>query len=306
MRAEFIEELALLAAEDERILLLTGDLGYMALEPFIERHPERFVNAGAAEQNMVGMATGLAEAGFVPFVYSIATFASLRPFEFIRNGPVLHGLPVRVVGVGGGFEYGHNGLSHYSLEDLAVMRSQPELAVVVPADGLQARAAVRATRDLEGPAYFRVGKGAGEIPELGGRFELGKLQLVGGPGDVTVLSIGSTVRAALDAREMLAEQGIEARVALVPGFTPSPDEEVAELAAASALVVTVESHYVNGGLGSYVAEIVAERGVATRLLRIGVESVPRGRVGPQAVMEHRHGLDAQGIARRVRQAIVAK
>src|SRR3954468_1576453 len=121
MRGAFATTLTELAARDRRIVLLTGDLGYMALEPFAEQHPDRFFNVGVAEQNMVGLATGLAEAGFVPFVYSIVTFATLRPYEFIRNGPVLHGLPVRVVGVGGGFEYGHAGPTHHGLEDVGVL-----------------------------------------------------------------------------------------------------------------------------------------------------------------------------------------
>src|SRR5438093_13706937 len=113
MRRAFAETLAELAKEDPRIVLLTADLGFMALEPFADAFPERFFNVGVAEQNMVGAATGLAEAGFIPFVYSIVTFAVLRPFEFIRNGPVAHQLPVRIVSVGGGFEYGYNGISQY-------------------------------------------------------------------------------------------------------------------------------------------------------------------------------------------------
>ena len=132
MRAAFIETLTELAAGDSRIMLLTGDLGYMALEPFIEKHPDRFFNVGVAEQNMVGVATGLAEAGFIPFVYSITPFAVLRPYEFIRNGPIQHQLPVRIVGVGGGMEYGQNGLSHYGLEDVAVMRAQPAISIIAP------------------------------------------------------------------------------------------------------------------------------------------------------------------------------
>ncbi len=134
MRRAFAKTLVELAERDPRILLLTGDLGYMALEAFSDRFPKRFYNMGVAEQNMVGVATGLAEAGFLPFVYSIASFASLRPYEFIRNGPILHRLPVRIVGVGGGFEYGHAGLTHYGLEDVGVMRIQPGITLIAPAD----------------------------------------------------------------------------------------------------------------------------------------------------------------------------
>src|SRR5690242_10172481 len=138
MRQAFTKALTHIAENDPRIVLLTADLGYTVLEPFAERFPDRFFNVGVAEQNMVGLATGLAESGFIPFVYSIATFACLRPYEFIRNGPVLQRLPVRIVGVGGGFEYGPAGPTHHAVEDVGVLRLQPGLAVVCPADYQQA------------------------------------------------------------------------------------------------------------------------------------------------------------------------
>ncbi|MFN8061529.1 MAG: hypothetical protein U0Q12_20385 [Vicinamibacterales bacterium] len=158
MRRRFIEALAGLADADPRVMLLTGDLGYTVVEPFAHRFPDRFVNVGVAEQNMVGIATGLAEAGFLPFVYSIAPFAVLRPFEFIRNGPVLHQLPVRIVGVGGGFEYGTAGPTHHAIEDVAVLRSQTGIAVICPADHEQAVEALRQTHRQAGPVYYRLGK----------------------------------------------------------------------------------------------------------------------------------------------------
>src|ERR1017187_911638 len=133
MRREFVDALVDIAERDKRVVLLTGDLGFAALEPFFERFPDRFFNAGVAEQNMVGMATGLAEAGYTPYVYSISTFASMRGYEFIRTGPVLHNRPVRVVGIGEGPDYSHNGITHYALEDVALMRAQPSLTLVNPA-----------------------------------------------------------------------------------------------------------------------------------------------------------------------------
>src|SRR5260370_31370989 len=156
MRAVFVRGLIDIARRDARVVLLTGDLGFMALEPFQEAYPDRFFNVGVAEQNMVGIATGLAEAGFIPFAYSIATFASLRTYEFIRNGPVLQRLPVRVVGVGGGFEYGSAGPRHYGLEDLALMRTQPGLTVIGPSGYLQALSALGATWYRPGAAYYRL------------------------------------------------------------------------------------------------------------------------------------------------------
>ena len=158
MRTTFIQSLTELAHRDPRIVLLTGDLGFNVLEPFKQAHPTRFFNVGVAEQNMVGIATGLAEAGFIPFVYSITTFAVLRPFEFIRNGPVAHGLPVRIVGIGCGVEYGHNGITHYALEDIGVLRTMSQLTLLTPCDSPQASAALHATWDLPGPVYYRLSK----------------------------------------------------------------------------------------------------------------------------------------------------
>ena len=142
MRKAFVAELCQLAAQDPKLVLITGDLGFMVLEPFVEAFPDRFFNAGAAEQNMLAMATGLAEAGWRPYVYSIAPFATLRAIEFLRNGPVHHHLPVRVVSVGGGFAYGFGGKSHYSTEDFACLRAMHDLLIIAPADPENAAAAL--------------------------------------------------------------------------------------------------------------------------------------------------------------------
>jgi len=305
MRNEFLDELVALAEADERVMLLTGDLGFMVLEEFQQRFPDRFVNCGVAEQNMVGVATGLAEAGFVPFVYSIATFSTLRPYEFIRNGPALHDLPVRIVGVGGGFDYGHNGITHFALEDYAAMRAQPAITTVAPADAGQARAALRATAALPRPIYFRIGKGGGELPGLDGRFELGRLELLREGDDAAILAIGSIAREALAAAELLAERGVEAAVGLVSSFNPGPAEDIAELLAERPLALTVEAHYRDGGLGSLVAETIAERGLGCRLLRAGVAEMPRGETGSQAFLEERHGLSAPQLVQRLEQALSA-
>jgi len=305
VRNEFVEELVALAEADERVMLLTGDLGFMVLEEFQRRFPDRFINCGVAEQNMVGVATGLAEAGFVPFVYSIATFSALRPYEFIRNGPALHDLPVRIVGIGGGFDYGHNGVTHFALEDYAVMRAQPAIATVVPGDAAQAQAAVRATVDHPGPVYFRVSKRGDELAGLDGRFELGRLEVLREGGDAAILTIGSIAHEALAAAKLLSEGGIEAAVALVSSFNPSPVAEIAELLYSLPTVLTVEAHYRDGGLGSLVAETIAERGLPCRLLRAAVREMPRGEVGSQRYLEDRHGLTAPHLARELEQALVA-
>jgi transketolase len=296
MRNDFIAELVELASADERVMLLTGDLGYMVLEDFEKRHPDRFINCGVGEQNMLGVATGLAEAGYIPFAYSIATFSTLRPYEFIRNGAALHDLPVRIVGVGGGFDYGHNGITHFALEDYAVMRTQPSITTVVPADAAQARAAVRGTADVPGPVYFRVSKRGDAVPGLDGRFALGHLEVLREGADAAILAIGSIAHAALEAADLLAAQGLEAAVGIVSSFNPGPADEIAELLDGVPAVATVEAHYRDGGLGSYVAETIAERGLESRLLRCAVGRMPVGEAGSQAYLEAQHGLSAPQIA----------
>ncbi len=279
----------------------------MALEPYIEAFPDRFFNVGVAEQNMVGLATGMAEAGLVPFVYSIAPFAALRPYEFIRNGPLLHGLPVRVVGIGGGVEYGPNGISHYALEDVAVMRAQPSMTVVVPADHLQTAAALNATATVPGPIYFRLGKDDTKVvARLDGAFEVGRLQRIREGRDAAIIAMGPIAGEALAAAELLAAKGLDCAVAVVASVAPAPTEDLALLLSGRPLAVTVEVHYLNGGLGSLVSEVVAERGLGVRVLRQGVRSMPDKLVGSQRYMEESFGLTAEQLAGAVLQELAAR
>jgi transketolase len=296
VREEFANALMELADQDERVVLLTGDLGYTVLEPFADSFPERFFNVGVAEQNMVGLATGLAEGGYVPFCYSIATFASMRAYEFVRNGPLLHELPVRIVGVGGGLDYGYNGVTHYALEDVALMRVQPGMTVVAPADGEQARSAVRETAALPTPVYFRLGKGERPVAGLDGVFELGRAQLLGEGEDVAIVALGTMAASAVEAAQRLEARGIAVTVAVVASVSPPPLDDLAEVLERVGLVVTVEAHYRNGGLGSLVAELVADRGLSCRVLRRAVEVVPRGLIGTPGFLYETLGLSAPQLA----------
>jgi transketolase len=300
------ETLAELAQEDPRILLLTGDLGYQALDPFTERFRERFFNVGVAEQNMVGLATGLAESGYLPFVYSIATFASMRAYEFIRNGPVLHGLPVRILGVGGGFEYGPAGPSHHGLEDIGLMRLQPGLTVLAPADPGQARSALRASWDLPGPVYYRLGKDErSTVPGLDGRFALGRAETVADGSDLLLVTTGSISVEAVEASRTLRAQGISCAVLVAACLAPAPVEQVAEVLARHPVALAVEEHYGTGGLGSWLSEVVAERGLACRVVRCGVTERPGARTGSQEYLRRRHGLTRDRIVERARQIVDA-
>ena len=296
MRKAFIETLCCLATEDPRILLLTGDLGYMALEPFRDRFPDRFVNTGVAEQNMIGMATGLAEAGFLPFVYSIATFASCEDSSLSATGPVLHKLPVRIVGMGMGFEYGHAGSTHYAVEDVGALRTLAGLTIVVPADPAQAASAIRKTAYLPGPLYYSLGKDdRSYIANLDGRFELGRVQVVRRGKDLAILSMGSISGEAVSAAEDLSGHGIESTVAIVSSFHPDPVDDVAAILASCKHAISVEAQAVSGGLASFLAMIIAEHGLACRLSALAVRTGHDGSSGSQRNRWEKHGLSRENI-----------
>ena len=305
MRTAFVQALVDVAEADPAVVLLTGDLGYTVLEPFADRFRDRFFNVGVAEQNMLCLATGLAAGGYKPYAYSIATFASMRPYEFFRNGAVLHQLPVRVVGVGSGVDYGHNGVTHYALEDVAIMRAQPDLTVVAPADPQQTRTAVLATADLPGPLYLRLGKDSAAIPGLGGAFGLGRAELLGAGHDVAIVTYGGITAEAVEAARLLAAEGVEATVAVVASLAPAPVEDLLTLLGRVPVVLTLESHYVTGGVGSLVCEVVAEHGLACRVVRLGMRSMPRGTTGEARYLLDRHGLSAPHVAAAARRALSA-
>jgi transketolase len=297
MRAAFVQTLCELAAADHRVLLLTADLGWAALEPFAAAFPDRFLNVGVAEQNMLGVATGLALEGHVPFVYSIATFASMRGYEQFRNGAVLHRLPVRVVGIGGGFAYGHAGPTHHALEDLAIHRTQPGVTVLAPADQAQARQVLWATAEMTGPVYLRIDKNdQPDIAGLEGRFELDAPELVRPGRDLLFLTTGSISREALRAAELLAPAGLSAAVAVLAHLGSAPAAPLRLLVRDYSAVVTVEEGFTAGGLGALAAQAVAEQGLSCRLRVCGARDLFVGATGGVAYMRRRHGLDAASLA----------
>jgi transketolase len=296
MRGPFIRSLVQLAEQDPRIILLTGDLGFQSIEPFIEKFPQRFVNMGVAEQNMVGVATGLAEAGYIPFIYSIVNFAVLRPYEFIRNGPVYHQLPVRIIGIGGGYEYGSAGITHYGLEDLGVLRIQPGIIVVAPADFEQAVTALKTTYQLQLPVYYRLSKDEKTIiPGLDGRFSVDKIELIKEGGDFLFLSTGAITAGVVQAAAQLEESGVHAAVGVVACLNPPPVSSLVSVLQVHPKVMTVESHYRTGGLGSLVAEVVADHGLGCEVFRCAVRGLPDGHTGGQSFMQGLAGIDREAI-----------
>ncbi len=297
MRTAFIDQLTQIARKDTRTCLLTGDLGFSVVEKFAAAFPDRFFNVGVAEANMMGLATGLALDGWIPYVYSIGTFASMRAYEQMRNGPVLHRLPVRVIGIGGGFAYGHAGPTHFSLEDLAILRAQPGLTVVAPSDPRQTTRALEETHALPGPVYYRLGKGGDpEIPGLDGRFALDQVESLGAGKGALVLTTGS-----MAVEVMAAVQDIpEATVGIVPVLNPAPAASLLQLAKDFDRILSVEEHYRQGGLGSLAAEVLSGAGRNVRFRTLAIDKAPQGLSGSRAYLLGQCGLDRRSIAHALR------
>lgn len=297
MRGAFVESLIELARRDSRVFLLTADLGWSVLETFAREFPDRFLNVGVAEQNMAGIATGLAQVGYVPHIYTISTFVSMRCYEQIRNGPILHALPVRIIGIGGGFAYGAAGPTHHSLEDLAMFRCQPGITVLAPADRGQTRSVIAATESIPGPVYIRVGKGGNpDLPGLDGRFALGRPEVLRQGSELTFLATGSITPQAVQAADLLAAEGYSAEAAVLAHLGFRGSSELAEYLRGFRAVVTVEEAFVAGGLGSLVAETIAENGLDCRLSARGVATTFSPRIGSAAYLQRQAGLSPDALA----------
>jgi transketolase len=296
VRDAFFEVLAEAGAEDDRVWALTGDLGIGLFDAFEAAAPGRYLNVGIAEQNLVGIAAGLAYAGKVPFAYSIAPFISSRAHDQIRVDVALARANVKLVGVGGGVAYGTLGPTHHAIEDVALMRALPNMTILTPGDPVEARAAARAAVELDGPVYLRLGKN-GEPRLLPDRpFVVGAARRVRDGGDVTLATSGPILGEAISAAETLAADGVEAGILHFPTIKPFDTGAVVEALEQSPLLVTVEEHSVIGGLGSAVAETIAESGRPGRLRRVGLPDTFAHAVGGRDHLLAHYGLDAAAIA----------
>jgi transketolase len=291
MRTAFIESLLDVAGRDRRVWLLTADLGYSVLERFAERFPERYVNVGVAEQNLIGVAAGLARCGKIPFVYSIANFPTLRCYEQIRNDVCYHRGNVKVVVVGGGLAYGAQGYTHHGVEDLAVMRALPGMTVVAPADPVEARLATRALVDCAGPCYLRLGKAKEPVVHQGEpAFHLGRAVLVRQGRDLTLISTGAMLKECVEVAGRLEAEQVSARVLSMHTLKPLDEEAVLEAARETPAVITVEEHSVTGGLGAAVADVLAGSGLRLpRFRKFGLPDEISHAVGSQAYLRRRCG-----------------
>lgn len=279
MRKAAVDELSKIARVDRRVVLLTADLGFGVLDDFARELPDQFVNVGVAEQAMVGVATGMAEAGFIPYCYSIATFSFLRPFEFIRNGPVAHRLPVRIIGVGAGTDYSFDGLTHYAVEDLALARSQPGLSIFSPVTDDDTRALIREAHALAGPSYIRLSRQGATKPSQDVRATEPEKT------DVLVLSLGTAGERARAIADGISDAGLSTRVLSVLRFDGRTADDLGAHLAGARACLTVEDHYASGGLGTAAAEVIATRGLGIPLVMDAITSLPVGAVGSLVYVE---------------------
>jgi transketolase len=305
LRTAFIETLNELADKDDRVCLIVGDLGYSVIEAFANKHPQQFVNAGVSEQNMIGLAVGMALTGKVVFTYSIGNFGTLRCLEQIRNDVCYHRANVKVVTVGGGLAYGNLGVTHHASEDVAIMRALPNMTVVAPGDPVEARLATAAVVAHEGPCYLRLGK-AGEpvVHTKEPDFELGRAITLSEGSDVTLIASGGMLATSVKVARALAGQGLEVRLVSMHTVKPIDREAVILAATETRHVFTLEEHSVEGGLGGAVAEIMAELDPGhAPLKRIGLRPEFNKTVGDQNYLKALHGLDEESVLKTIQQVI---
>jgi transketolase len=307
-RAAYGKALVELAQRHPDLLVLDADLsGATKTDGFARAYPNRFFNMGIAEANMMGVAAGLAACGKKPFANTFAMFAAGRAFEQVRNSIAYPRLNVKVVGSHGGLSVGEDGATHQCIEDFALMRAIPGMAVVCPCDGFEMRAAVAALLDYDGPAYLRLGRLAVETVTdsiEGFRFELGRgVELVAG-GDVTIVAVGLMVQMALRAAQILQGEGVSARVIDMHTIKPLDGDILLAAARETGAIVTTEEHNILGGLGGAVAEFLAEHHPVP-VVRHGVND-EFGRSGKAPLVLEAYGLSPARIADMARLAISKK
>lgn len=305
LRTAFIETLCGLAQEDERIWLLTGDLGFSVLERFADCFPGRFVNAGVAEQNMAGVAAGLALSGKVVFTYSIANFPTMRCLEQIRNDICYHHLNVKIVAVGGGLTYGSLGYTHFAVEDLAIMRALPHITVMAPGDPLEASLAIKVAVSRPGPYYIRLGK-AGEpgVHKSPSELDVTRPILCMDGSEVTLVCTGGILANAVSASRLLKEQGISARVVSVPTLKPLDEKTLLKAVGNPLLVVVIEEHVLTGGLRSAILEAFSSANCQPpRLISLGIHDASTSIVGGQEYLRDFFNISPRGIFKTTLQAL---
>jgi len=302
MRGAFFRALLEMAEQNERVHLVVGDIGFGVVEEFARRFPKRFLNAGVAEQNMTGIAAGMALCGKIVFTYSIANFPILRCLEQVRNDVCYHNANVKIVAVGGGLAYGALGTTHHATEDLAILRSLPQMVVVAPGDPVETDAATRAVTAHGGPCYLRLGRAGEATVHRGGiDFQLGKAIQVREGKDLTLVTTGGMLETAAKVADRLHRAGLHTRLLSMHTVKPLDADSILAAAQETGAVFTLEEHSVVGGLGGAVAELLAEACAGVVVFkRLGLPSAFCSVVGTQEYLRAQHGLSVDSLASAIR------
>ena len=302
-REAYGKALVKLGKINDNVVVLDADLSKSTkTNDFLKAYPNRFFNMGIAEQNLVGAACGLATAGKIPFASTFAMFATGRAFEVIRNSVCYPKLNVKIAATHAGITVGEDGGSHQSVEDISLMRSIPNMTVLVPADGMEAEKMIFAAAEFDGPMYIRLGRSAvPTIFEEDYNFEIGKGTVLRDGNDVTIIACGIMVNEALKASDILKEQNINARVINMSTIKPIDTELILKAAKETKAIITAEEHSIIGGLGSAVSEVVSEE-YPVVVKKVGVKDV-FGESGTPAELLEKHGLTAKHIAKSVKEAL---
>ena len=301
MRDAFAREMTALAAQRTNVMLLSGDIGNRMFDGYKGVAPERFINCGIAEANMMSLAAGMALSGLRPVIYTITPFTTTRCLEQIRVGVAYHQAPVVIVGTGSGLSYAELGPTHHSLEDMAILRTLPGLNVVAPADSAELVAQLREALDSPCPTYMRIGKkGEPLLHDRGSRLGIGKSQLLRDGTDLLVMGVGPILGEALKAAEDMSSRGVSVAVASMGGVKPLDEPFLTAMAKRFPYWSTLEEHGITGGLGSALLEWLADHdGASVRLRRLGVPDRYLHELGNQKYTRRQLGLDAEGIANNI-------
>ena len=309
MRDTFVKTLIEEAKKDKNIELVTGDLGFGVLKPYFEQLPNQFTNAGIAEQNMTGVAAGMALCGKTVFTYSIGNFPTLRCIEQIRNDCAYPHANVKIVCVGGGFVYGSLGMSHQATEDIAMLRALPEVTVVCPGDLVEAAEATKAIAHTPGTVYLRLGRGGEKrIHDKIDNFQIGKaIKIREAKADcnkkVALFSTGAILDEATEAAGILEKEGIGVEEYSFHTVKPIDKDVILDCANRYDYIVTVEEHNVIGGFASAVSEVITDSDENVRLIKIGLNDEYCSKVGNQKYLRAQYGMTAQDIVKKVKETV---
>lgn len=298
MRDAFLRSLITIAEIDDRVALLTGDLGFGVVEKFGDKFPDRFWNCGVAEQSMIGIAAGLAKSGMRPFVYSIANFPTFRCLEQIRNDICYHNLPVTIVSVGAGLGYGTLGYTHHGIEDIAAMRSLPNISIYSPSDPIDVTQVLSRINKNPAPTYLRLGKnGEPEITEVTENAIPGSARELTSGSDLTVLATGAVTENCLRVAQQLRTQGFNIQVISVTQLEPL-DSKFLLATITSTKILVVEEHVKRGGFAAALLEALNENGSRTQLHRLHINESKISEIGTQEYLRGLSGLDKDGIGKK--------